>query len=261
MSLLGNYAFGHNDRTENVAGIGSTVPRRPSYQEGESGLPRMQHRHSTSQGRSLRRASITSVDEEKPALTDMDDEKPLPSSSGDLEKKGLDEDDSDNERNEEVRGLARQITSRSSVSNAGGENPFNAERDSRLDPASSHFNARAWAKAMLRLSERDPENFKKRTAGFAFRDLNAWGYGAATDYQKSVGNVWFGVLGSVRNIFKTNKRRIDILQSFDGLVESGEMLVVLGPPGSGCSTFLKTVAGETHGYVVDPNSYLNYQGT
>ena len=29
---------------------------------------------------------------------------------------------------------------------------------------------------------------------------------------------------------------------------------------SGCSTFLKTIAGETHGFKVSPESYLNYQG-
>jgi ATP-binding cassette subfamily G (WHITE) protein 2 (PDR) len=38
------------------------------------------------------------------------------------------------------------------------------------------------------------------------------------------------------------------------------MLVVLGPPGSGCSTFLKTVAGETNGFYVDEKSQINYQG-
>jgi len=29
---------------------------------------------------------------------------------------------------------------------------------------------------------------------------------------------------------------------------------------SGCSTLLKTIAGETHGFQVSPESYLNYQG-
>jgi hypothetical protein len=29
---------------------------------------------------------------------------------------------------------------------------------------------------------------------------------------------------------------------------------------SGCSTFLKTIAGETHGFQVSADSYLNYQG-
>lgn len=29
---------------------------------------------------------------------------------------------------------------------------------------------------------------------------------------------------------------------------------------SGCSTLLKTIAGETHGIYVDPTSEINYQG-
>jgi ATP-binding cassette subfamily G (WHITE) protein 2 (PDR) len=29
---------------------------------------------------------------------------------------------------------------------------------------------------------------------------------------------------------------------------------------SGCSTLLKTIAGETHGFQVSPQSYLNYHG-
>jgi ABC-type hemin transport system ATPase subunit len=38
------------------------------------------------------------------------------------------------------------------------------------------------------------------------------------------------------------------------------MLLVLGRPGSGCSTMLKTIAGETHGLYVADNSHINYQG-
>jgi ABC-type multidrug transport system ATPase subunit len=38
------------------------------------------------------------------------------------------------------------------------------------------------------------------------------------------------------------------------------MLVVLGRPGSGCSTLLKTISGETDGFFVDSQSYINYQG-
>lgn len=40
-----------------------------------------------------------------------------------------------------------------------------------------------------------------------------------------------------------------------------EMLLVLGRPGSGCSTLLKTIAGETHGLNISENSHINYQGT
>ncbi|KAF7350492.1 hypothetical protein MVEN_01354800 [Mycena venus] len=52
----------------------------------------------------------------------------------------------------------------------------------------------------------------------------------------------------------------EILRDFDGLVKSGELLVVLGRPGSGCSTFLKTISGLTHGFTVEPSSDIQYQG-
>lgn len=67
--------------------------------------------------------------------------------------------------------------------------------------------------------------------------------------------------GALRSLFGGGKgRKINILQGVDGVLESGETLVVLGPPGSGCSTFLKTLANETHGYFVDEESKINYKG-
>src|SRR5271170_4066213 len=39
-----------------------------------------------------------------------------------------------------------------------------------------------------------------------------------------------------------------LLHDFSGSVKAGEMLLVLGRPGSGCSTFLKTLASQTEGY-------------
>lgn len=56
------------------------------------------------------------------------------------------------------------------------------------------------------------------------------------------------------------KRKIQILRNFEGLVRSGEMLVVLGRPGAGCSTLLKTISGETSGFYIDEGSDINYQG-
>ncbi|KAG0700795.1 ABC-2 type transporter-domain-containing protein [Suillus ampliporus] len=40
----------------------------------------------------------------------------------------------------------------------------------------------------------------------------------------------------------------DILSGFEGVVAPGEMLLVLGKPGSGCSTFLKTLANQRGEY-------------
>ncbi|PVH68360.1 putative multidrug resistance ABC transporter [Cadophora sp. DSE1049] len=165
------------------------------------------------------------------------------------------------ENSEEVRALVRTLTRRSTFHPDVSNNPFSPQKDSVLDPNSSHFQPRVWTKAALHYHSRDPEAYPSRTAGIAFRDLSVHGYGKATDYQKSVGNVWLEALGMARSLVRSGgQRKIDILQKFDGLVENGEMLIVLGPPSSGCSTLLKTIAGETHGIYVDENSHLNYQG-
>ncbi|KAG8631234.1 hypothetical protein KVT40_000374 [Elsinoe batatas] len=45
-----------------------------------------------------------------------------------------------------------------------------------------------------------------------------------------------------------------------GMVKPGEMLLVLGAPSSGCSTFMKTITGQTQGLSVKEGSSLNFQG-
>jgi ABC-type glutathione transport system ATPase component len=168
--------------------------------------------------------------------------------------------DSIERREEEVHQLARRYTQQSHYSTTG-QNVFNAEPGSILDPNGEHFNARAWCKAMLHMQTDDPQAHPPRTSGVAFRDLNVHGFGSTTDYQKSVGNVWLEGIGIAKRLAGgQGKTKIDILRNLDGLVESGELLVVLGPPGSGCSTFLKTITGETHGFFVDEHSKINYKG-
>ncbi|PSN60936.1 putative multidrug resistance ABC transporter [Corynespora cassiicola Philippines] len=167
--------------------------------------------------------------------------------------------DSMQRREEAVHQLARRFTEQSHYSTIN-QNPFNAEPGSSLDPAGEHFNARAWCKAMLNLQLQDEKAHPPRTTGVAFRGMNAFGFGSDTDYQKSVGNVWLEGVGIAKKLMGDKGSKINILRDMDGLVEAGEMLVVLGPPGSGCSTFLKTIAGETHGFYIDESSHINYQG-
>ncbi|KAB8269261.1 ABC-2 type transporter-domain-containing protein [Aspergillus minisclerotigenes] len=156
-----------------------------------------------------------------------------------------------------------QTLSRISQTNSGTEglNPFLNTSDPELDPNSEQFNSRKWTKNLLHITSRDPERYPRRTAGVSFRNLNAFGYGTAADYQATVSNVWLKAAGWLRGLFGNgNKVRIDILRNFEGFVNSGEMLVVLGRPGSGCSTFLKTIAGETHGLWLDKGTDIQYQG-
>ncbi|ORY61605.1 ABC-2 type transporter-domain-containing protein [Pseudomassariella vexata] len=41
---------------------------------------------------------------------------------------------------------------------------------------------------------------------------------------------------------------VTILDNFKGVVKPGEMVLVLGQPGSGCTTFLKSIANQRYGY-------------
>lgn len=161
-----------------------------------------------------------------------------------------------------VRSLARQYTGRSSVAGTEFQHTVFAAEDqaSPLNPYGSHFNARVWAKAVANVIEREGAGFRK--AGLCFRNLNVFGWNSPTDYQKDVGSVWLEPQTLLKKLVGSGagSRRVDILQGFDGLIRAGEMCVVLGPPGSGCSTFLKTVAGETSGMHLDPSAYMNYQG-
>ncbi|KAM0244289.1 hypothetical protein ACHAP5_006405 [Fusarium lateritium] len=179
-------------------------------------------------------------------------------SSSPAETLGKEDDDSEMERRTSiVQALARSY-SHASGTHPGGQNPFQAGENSPLNPNSPDFNAREWAKSVVELVRQDGHGF--RSAGVCYQNLNVYGYGGASDYQGDVGNVWLGLSDVVGKLTGRSGQRIDILRNFDGVVHAGEMLVVLGPPGAGCSTTLKTIAGELNGIYVDDGSYFNYQG-
>ncbi|PWY88623.1 pleiotropic drug resistance protein PDR [Aspergillus sclerotioniger CBS 115572] len=194
------------------------------------------------------------------------DESTLSSAETAMEKRDdSSEDAAEDEKaaEEEVTRLAQRLTRQSTRFSVGGnaENSFlEVKEDSTLNPHSSNFKAKHWMKNLLALSSRDPERYPKREAGVSFQNLSVHGFGSPTDYQKDVANSVLQIGALVRKITGTGKQKIQILRNFDGLVKSGEMLVVLGRPGSGCSTFLKTLAGEMNGIYMDKASELNYQG-
>jgi len=51
------------------------------------------------------------------------------------------------------------------------------------------------------------------------------------DYQKTVSNMPLSWVGSIRDKISGRKRKVQILNGIDGVLDAGEMLVVLGPPG------------------------------
>ncbi|EFR04875.1 ATP-binding cassette transporter [Nannizzia gypsea CBS 118893] len=134
------------------------------------------------------------------------------------------------------------------------------DRDSPLNPHGKKFNARAWATNVSRVARESGQS--SRQVGLCFQNLNVFGYGTPADYQKDVANIWLAIPSIIRRfLFSTSgQTQIEILRQFNGIIHPGEMCAVLGPPGSGCSTFLKTISGETNGIYIKDGSYLNYRG-
>ncbi|CAD6982083.1 unnamed protein product, partial [Tilletia controversa] len=56
-----------------------------------------------------------------------------------------------------------------------------------------------------------------------------------------------GVKAKRLGVFKMGERKI--LQGFNGSIQPGQMVLVVGRPGSGCSTFLKVIANQRQGYL------------
>ena len=51
------------------------------------------------------------------------------------------------------------------------------------------------------------------------------------DYQRTVSNLPLTWISAAKTALTGKKRRVQILNTLDGVLEAGEMLVVLGPPG------------------------------
>ncbi|KAF2681574.1 hypothetical protein K458DRAFT_420360 [Lentithecium fluviatile CBS 122367] len=156
------------------------------------------------------------------------------------------------QREDAILQLARKFTNQSE--RLHHESPFTAE-GSRLDPNSDKFHASDWAKAFYNLRYGSGD-VQARVSGVVFKNLNVWGKGLPTDFQSTVGNK----ILKLPSLFGRGEQKIEILRGLEGLILPGEQLCVLGPPGSGCSTFLKTISGETHGFNISPESCLNYRG-
>lgn len=145
---------------------------------------------------------------------------------------------SSRDRQEEARTveLARQFTRQStrSFQETGEFDPddvLRPERGTIYDPFSENFNSHEWIKSLLAITSRDPEKYPRRTAGIAFKNLSVHGFSSDVEYQPTVGNVILSGLGFIWDTIARRKRKVEIIKHFDGIVEAGEMLVVLGPPG------------------------------
>ncbi|KAL9103677.1 MAG: hypothetical protein Q9163_001303 [Psora crenata] len=99
------------------------------------------------------------------------------------------------------------------------------------------------------------EDEKTRHVGLVFKNLTVKGIGLGAALQPTLSDLVLGLPRFVRALISggTSKAAAKtpvrtIINDFTGCIKPGEMLLVLGRPGSGCSTLLKVLANERFGY-------------
>lgn len=136
------------------------------------------------------------------------------------------------EEEERLKVLAKSISTQLKQQDNKPINPFSTSENPALDPHSSEFSIAAWLQAVMSITSRDPEKYPRGVAGVAYKDLSAHGVGEATDYQKTFGNYPLELVKFAKKLMSQGESaKIQILRDFDGLIRSGEMLLVLGRPG------------------------------
>lgn len=99
------------------------------------------------------------------------------------------------------------------------------------------------------------EDEKTRHVGVVFKNLMVKGMGLGAALQGTLADPFLALPRLLKSLVRGGAKGAagkppmrTILNDFTGCVRPGEMLLVLGRPGSGCSTFLKVLANQRFGY-------------
>jgi ATP-binding cassette subfamily G (WHITE) protein 2 (PDR) len=157
----------------------------------------------------------------------------------------------------ELRRVATIISQRKQ-SIAQGSTSSDVQGDPALDVQSGSFDPVKWLRSFLN-NFHDQDGTPKNT-GILYRSLDVYGRGSALQIQQTVGSYFLAPM-RFRELLRSSKKQArHILHNFNGVLQSGELLIVLGRPGSGCSTLLKTMCGELFGLHIGEDSKVHYNG-
>lgn len=105
--------------------------------------------------------------------------------------------------------------------------------------------------------ERRTDGSSDKKVGVIYKDLTVKGFGSTTSFVRTLPDAILGTFGP--DLFKIICRFVPalarrrgetrtLIHGFTGCVRDGEMMLVLGRPGSGCSTFLKAISNNRESY-------------
>jgi len=117
--------------------------------------------------------------------------------------------------------------------------------------------------------EKRVDDVSAKKVGVVWKNLNVQGVGSTASFVRTLPDAIVGTFGP--DLYKIISRFIPalafgshsqtrtLINDFTGIVRDGEMMLVLGQPGSGCSTFLKAIANNRDSYA-DVSGDVHYGG-
>ncbi|ORY09288.1 ABC drug exporter AtrF [Clohesyomyces aquaticus] len=108
-----------------------------------------------------------------------------------------------------------------------------------------------------------------KKVGVVWKNLTVKGIGSTSSFVRTLPNAIIGTFGPdlykivsnfvpALNMGRHSQTRT-LIHDFSGVVRDGEMMLVLGRPGSGCSTFLKAIANSRESYA-SVEGHVSYGG-
>lgn len=150
--------------------------------------------------------------------------------------------------------LSRQASRRSSVKGAAVDLEKGASVDSAKDDEDDGepFNLETILRGNQQLEEE--AGIKSKQIGVMWKDVTVRGVGGTKILVPTFPDAFVDFFGfPFRQLarllhLQSKATEVDILRDFSGVAHPGQMVLVLGRPGSGCTTFLKIIANQRFGY-------------
>ena len=171
---------------------------------------------------------------------------------------GVDVEDAEHEFAELQRELTRQSQASRKLSRSYSrrsvkhevqdvEKAISSESSEEEEP----FNLEDTLRGNKRLEEE--AGIKAKQIGVIWNNLTVRGVGGAKIYVRTFPDAFISFFNFPQTIMHLlglgrKGKQVDILKDFRGVCKPGEMVLVLGKPGSGCTSFLKVIANQRFGY-------------
>ncbi|KAG0221971.1 hypothetical protein BGW42_007045, partial [Actinomortierella wolfii] len=161
-----------------------------------------------------------------------------------------------------------EVSRRESVKSLGGGEEGLIRRISRKlsmaaePPKEAEFDLETHLKEKVVAASR-AQGIKRRQMGVVWRDLSVIGEGVGTQFIKTTGDPFLALFNLINPMYwarkcfsrgegaggaRQKKVTKTILYPMSGYCQDGDMILVLGRPGSGCSTLLRVLANDRKNY-------------